>query len=97
MVGWRFEDGQVHFTYSREGSWAAELLRGREHQEKLRSACERVLGQTVKIHVTLGTEGPETGAVRPTALERAGRDPGVGAFQRRFDCVLVDVKDLSRE
>ncbi|MGH9451462.1 MAG: DNA polymerase III subunit gamma/tau [Terriglobia bacterium] len=97
VVGWRFEDGQVHFTYSREGSWAADLLRGREHQEKLRLACERVLGQAVKIHVTLGTEGSETGTARASARERAGRNPGVGALQKRFDCVLVDVRDLSGE
>ncbi|MGH9395463.1 MAG: DNA polymerase III subunit gamma/tau [Terriglobia bacterium] len=97
VVGWRFEDGQVHFTYSQEGSWAADLLRGREHQEKLRAACEKVLGQPVKIHVTLGTEGAEVAAARASAQERAERDPAVGALRKRFDCVLMDVKDLSRE
>lgn len=99
LVGWRFENGQVHFLYSKQGSWAAELLQSRQHQEKLRGACEKVLGQPVKIYVTLSSEsGPAAPAPpRPGARERAQRDPAVEAFQKRFDCVLLDVKDLTRE
>lgn len=97
VAGWRFENGQVHFLYSRDGSWAAELLKGREHQEKLRAACEKVLGQPVKIYVTLGTESAQAAPGPPTAQERALRDPGVAVFQKRFDCVVMEVKDLSRE
>lgn len=96
VMGWRFEDGQVYFTYSAEGSWAAELLGAREHQEKLRSACEKVLGQPVRIHVTLSTErGPHT--ARASVEERAGQCPAVSAFRKRFDCVVTDLRDLSRE
>ncbi|HEX5481459.1 MAG TPA: DNA polymerase III subunit gamma/tau [Terriglobia bacterium] len=96
VAGWRFENGQVHFLYSRDGSWAADLLKGREHQEKLRAACEKVLGQPVKIYVTLGTETPQAAPAPPSAQERALRDPAVELFQKRFDCVLTDVTDLSR-
>lgn len=97
IVGWRFEDGHVHFTYSKEGAWAAELLKSREHQEKLSSACERVLGQHVKIHVTLASEEAQAAGPRLTAQQMAQQDPAVEALQKRFDCVLMDVKDLRRE
>ncbi|MGH9445117.1 MAG: DNA polymerase III subunit gamma/tau [Terriglobia bacterium] len=97
VAGWRFENGQVHFVYSKQGRWAAELLRGREHQEKLRAACEKVLGQPVKIYVTLNAEASERASAKASAPERAQRDPGVAAFQETFDCVILDVKDLSRE
>ena len=97
VVGWRFENGQVHFIYPREGIWAVELLKGHEHQQKLRAVCEKVLGQPVKICVTLSTEVGQPAPARPSAQERAERDPVVGIFQKRFDCVLMDVKDLSRE
>jgi len=97
VAGWRFENGQVHFMYSRDGSWAADLLKSREHQEKLRAACETVLGQPVKIYVTLNSEDRQPASARPGAQERAKRDPAVEAFQKRFDCILMDVKDLSRE
>ncbi|MGH9354595.1 MAG: DNA polymerase III subunit gamma/tau [Terriglobia bacterium] len=96
VAGWRFENGQVHFLYSRDGSWAADLLKSREHQEKLRIACEKVLGQPVKIYVTLNSEANQPVPARPSAQERARRDPAVEAFQKRFDCVVMDVKDLSR-
>lgn len=97
VAGWRFENGQVHFMYSRDGSWAADLLKSREHQEKLRAACEKVLGQPIKIYVTLNSEDGQPAPAQPSAQERARRDPAVEAFQKRFDCVLMDVKDLSRE
>lgn len=96
VAGWRFENGQVHFLYARDGSWAADLLKGREHQEKLRAACEKVLGQPVKIYVTLGTETTQAAPAPPNAQERALRNPAVELFQKRFDCVLTDVTDLSR-
>ncbi|MGH9325709.1 MAG: DNA polymerase III subunit gamma/tau [Terriglobia bacterium] len=96
IVGWRFEDGRAEFIYAREGSWAADLLKSREHQEKLREACEKVLGQPVRIHVTLGAGGDQARAPRPGAGERAERNSAVKEFQKRFDGVLVDVKDLSR-
>lgn len=56
LTGWRFKKGQVHFSFSKEGSWAADLLQTRGHQEKLRAACEKVLGQPVKVCVTLDPE-----------------------------------------
>jgi DNA polymerase III subunit gamma/tau len=99
LTGWRFESGQVHFLYSRQGAWAAELLQSRQHQEKLRAACEKVLGQPVKICVTLIAESgqPPSTTARLNVQDRAQHHPGVEAFQKQFDGVLVDVKDLSRE
>lgn len=96
VTGWRFEDGRVEFIYARDGSWAADLLKSREHQEKLRAACEKVLGQPVRIHVTLGAGGDQPRASQPGAEERAQRNPAVEEFQKRFDGVLMGVKDLSR-
>ncbi len=96
VAGWRFENGEVHFIYSRDGSWAADLLKSREHQTKLRAACEKVLGEPVKIYVTLNSEDRQPAAQRPSAQERAQRDPALAAFQKRFDCMVIDVKDLSR-
>ncbi len=97
LVGWRFENGEVRFLYAKKDSWAADLLKSREQQETLRSACAQVLGQPVKIHVTLEEQEGEGRRPPRPARERAARDPGVEAFQRKFDCTLVDVKDLSQE
>jgi DNA polymerase-3 subunit gamma/tau len=97
LAAWRFEDGEVHFIYSRDASWAADLMKSREHQERLTSVCQQVLGQPVRICVTLQEGSSETVAQRPTARERAGGDAMLAAFQRRFNCAVVDVKDLSRE
>ncbi len=97
LVGWRFENGEVHFLYSKEGSWAADLLQSREQQEKLRSACTQVLGQPVRVYVRLEGQEGETPAGRPNACERALRDASVEAFRKKLDCTLVDVKDLSQE
>jgi DNA polymerase-3 subunit gamma/tau len=97
LVGWRFENGEVRFTYAKKDSWAAHLLRSREWQEALRSACAQVLGEAVRVCVTLLDGADETAGATPGVRERAGRDPVVEAFRRRFDCALVDVKDLSQE
>lgn len=96
ISGWRFENGEVRFLYAKKDSWAAELLKTRDRLETLRSACSQVLGQPVKICVTLeesasGTQTP------PDARERAERDAGVEAFRKRFDCTLMDVTDLTQE
>ena len=97
LVGWRFENGEVRFTYAKKDSWAVELLKSREHLEALRAACAQVLGETVRVYVTLLDGADETAAVKLGPSERAARDPVVEAFRRRFDCTLVDVKDLSQE
>ena len=97
LVGWRFENGEVRFTYAKKDSWAADLLKSGERQEALRAACTQVLGEAVKVCVTLVDGEEQTARVAPSAKERAGSDPVVEAFRRRFDCVLVDVKDLSQE
>jgi DNA polymerase III subunit gamma/tau len=97
LSGWRFEDGEVRFLYARKDAFYAELLKSREQQETLKSACAQVLGQAVKICVTLDEQGAETGAKRLNARQRAERDPGVEAFRKSFDCTLVDVQDLSQE
>jgi DNA polymerase III subunit gamma/tau len=97
VVGWRFEDGEVRFLYARKDSWAADALQSREQMAKLRAACTEVLGEPVKICVTL-EESERAGRIeQPGARERAGRDPVVELFRKRFDCTLVDVKDLSQE
>ncbi len=97
LSGWRFENGEVRFLCSSGESWVADFLKSREQQEALRSVCAQVLGQPVKICVTLEEQKGQTTAVRPPAKERAGRDAGVEAFRKRFDCTLVGVKDLSQE
>ncbi len=97
LVGWRFEDGTAHFTYSRKDSWAADALQSREQMEKLRAACTQVLGEPVKIYVTLEEPGQASRPERPAARERAGKDSAVEGFRKRFDCALLDVKDLSQE
>jgi DNA polymerase III subunit gamma/tau len=97
LAAWRFEDGEVHFIYSKDASWAVDLMKSREHRERLTSACQQVLGQPVRIYVTLQQGRTEAVAQRPSARERAGGDAMLAAFQRRFDCAVVDVKDLSRE
>ena len=96
-VGWRFENGEVRFLFARKDSGLTEMLTGREQQELLRSVCAQVLGQPVKIYVTLQDKEEAGRTARPSARERASQDPGVEAFRKRFDCTLVDVKDLSQE
>lgn len=96
LVGWRFENGEVRFTYAKKDSWAADLLKSRERQETLRAACTQVLGEAVKVCVTLvESEEPVVGAAAG-AKERAGRHPVVEALRKYFDCVVVKVEDLSQ-
>ena len=97
LAAWRFENGEVHFLYSQDAAWAVDLLKASEHQRKLTSVCEEVLGQPVRIYVTLQEARSETAPQRPSARDRAERDPLLAAFQRRFDCAVVEVRDLSRE
>jgi DNA polymerase-3 subunit gamma/tau len=97
LSGWRFEDGEVRFLYAKKESWAADFLKSREQLEALGSACAQVLGQPVKICVTLAELEGEKVRARPTARERAERDAEVEAFRKTFDCTLVDVTDLSQE
>jgi DNA polymerase III subunit gamma/tau len=97
IVGWRFEDGEVRFLYSRKDSWAADALQSREQMEKLRAACTQVLGEPVKIYVTLEESARSASGGRPEARERAAKDSAVEAFRKRFDCTWVEVKDLSQE
>jgi DNA polymerase-3 subunit gamma/tau len=97
LSGWRFEDGEVRFLFAKNASFFADLLRSRKQLDTLRSVCGQVLGQPVKICVTLDEQDGAPVAARPSARERAERDPAVAAFRKRFDCTLVDVKDLSQE
>ena len=96
LSGWRFENGEVRFTFARKDSLYADLLKAREQQETLRAVCAQVLGQPVRIYVTLEEQGAEAQVPRLSARERAERDPGVEAFKKKFDGTLVDVQDLSR-
>ena len=97
LAAWRFENGEAHFIYPRDASWAVELMESREHRERLTSVCEQVLRQPVRICVTLQEGRTQSAAQRPSARERAGSDAMLAAFHRRFDCAVLDVKDLSRE
>ncbi|MBZ5564802.1 MAG: hypothetical protein LAP13_20575 [Acidobacteriia bacterium] len=97
VSGWRFEDGEVKFLYAPKDALYAELLRSREQQEALRAACAQVLGQPVRICVTLEEQGAETHTASLSARERAERDAGVEAFRKTFGCTLVEVQDLSQE
>ncbi|MBI1983995.1 MAG: DNA polymerase III subunit gamma/tau [Acidobacteria bacterium] len=97
LSGWRFENGEVRFLCPKKESWVAEFLKSREQLETLRSVCAQVLGQPIKICVTLEEPEGQTAAARPQARDRASRDAGVEAFRKRFDCTVVDVKDLSQE
>jgi hypothetical protein len=56
-----------------------------------------VLGQPVRIYVTLEEQRAEAQVPRLSARERAERDPGVEAFRKKFDGTLLDVQDLSQE
>jgi DNA polymerase-3 subunit gamma/tau len=96
LSGWRFENGEVRFTFAPKDSLYADLLKAREQQETLRAVCTQVLGQPVRIYVTLEDQGAGGQVPRLSARERAERDPGVDAFRKKFDGALVDVQDLSR-
>jgi DNA polymerase-3 subunit gamma/tau len=97
VSGYRFEDGEVRFLFPKSASTFADLIKTRERLEALRSACAQVLGQPVKIYVTLDESEGQPVPRRPSARERAERDAVVEAFQKKFDCTWVDVQDLSRE
>jgi DNA polymerase-3 subunit gamma/tau len=97
LSGWRFENGEVRFTFAHKDSLYADLFKAREQQETLRAVCAQVLGQPVRIYVTLEEQGAGAQAPRLSARERAERDPGVEAFRKKFDGALADVQDLSRE
>jgi DNA polymerase-3 subunit gamma/tau len=97
LAGFRFENGEVHFTFKHKDSLYADLLKAREQQEALRAVCAQVLGQPVRIYVTLEGQRVEAQVARLSARERAERDPGVEAFRKKFDGTLVDVQDLSQE
>ena len=97
VSGWRFEDGEVRFIFSKSDSWAADLLNSREQQEKLQALCAEVLGQPVRICVTLENEERSGLKNRRSVRERAESDGGVEALVKKFRCTLVDVIDLSRE
>jgi DNA polymerase III subunit gamma/tau len=97
LVGWRFENGEARFLYSKEGSWAADLLKSRDQMAKLESACAQVLGQPVKICVTLEERETERPATRPSARERALGDKMVQVFSKAFEAAVVEVEDLSQE
>jgi DNA polymerase-3 subunit gamma/tau len=96
LSGWRYENGEVQLLFSRDGSWAVELLKSREHMEKLTAACQKVLGQPVRIYVKLSQEEMSPKGL-PNAQERAQGDAAVEAFRKRFDGALIDVTDLTGE
>jgi DNA polymerase-3 subunit gamma/tau len=97
VSGWRFENGEVRFLFPPHASFFADLLRSREQVEALRAVCAQVLGEPVKICVTLEEHKGQPVAARPGARERAEGHATVEAFRKKFDCTLVDVKDLIQE
>ena len=96
LTGFRVENGEVCFTFTQKDSLYADLLKGREQQEALRAASTQVLGQPVKIYVTLGEQG-EAQASGASARERAERDPAVDAFKKKLEGALLEVRDLRQE
>ena len=61
-----------------------------------------ILGVVLAVCILLGFAGVSRlqrsiDAQRRSVQERAGSDPMVEAFRRRFDCTLVDFQDLSGE
>jgi DNA polymerase-3 subunit gamma/tau len=97
LSGFEISEGQVEFRFAPKDSFFADLLKSREQQETLRTVCAQVLGQPVRICVRLEEQGTVARAERPSARERAERDEGVEAFRKKFDAIVMDVKDLSRE
>jgi len=97
VVGWRFENGTAHFLFPKQDAWAVDILQSREQQETLRSVCSQVLGESVKIRVTLEEREGSVPPVRLDARTRAERDAGVAAFRRKFEGILVDAQDLGEE
>jgi DNA polymerase-3 subunit gamma/tau len=97
LAAFRIENGEVHFIFKRKDSLYADLVKAREQQDTLRAVCAQVLGQPVRIYVTLEEQRTEAQVPRLSARERAERDPGVEAFRKKFDATLVDVQDLSQE
>jgi DNA polymerase-3 subunit gamma/tau len=97
VAEWRFENGEVRLCYPKEQVGVADILKGREPAAKLRAACEQVLGRPVRICVTLQEGERDLLVQRRSVQERAGGDPIVEGFRRRFDCTLVDFQDLSGE
>jgi DNA polymerase-3 subunit gamma/tau len=97
VSAWRFKDGEVRFLFPKSAATFAELIRTREQSEKLRAICTQVLGEPVRICVTLEEPEGQPVVARPGARERAEQDSVVEAFRKRFECTVVDVKDLSQE
>jgi len=97
VSGWRFENGEVKFIFPKSDSWAVSFLSAREQQERLQALCAEVLGQPVRICVTLDSEVTPGPKPRRSVRERAENDEGVEALVKKFRCTLVDVIDLSRE
>ncbi len=97
VSGWRFEDGEARFLFPKNASFFADLLKSREQIDTLRAVCAQVLGEPVRICVTLEEPEGHLVAARLGARGRAERDAAVQAFCKKFDCILVGVKDLSQE
>ena len=97
LASWRFENGEATFLYAPKDAFFADLLKSREQQEILRTVCAQVLGKPVKICVRLEEQKIDARGERSNARERAERDRTVEAFRKKFDGMLLDVKDLSRE
>jgi len=91
------ESGSVRFMFSKKDAGVADMLTSRAQQDILRSVCAQVLGQPVKIYVTLQEREGEPRAARPSARERVSQDADVEAFRKQFDCTVVDAKDLTQE
>lgn len=96
LAEWRAEPGVVHFVFSRQnsGGFWADVLGSKDNQEALRQVCSQVLGEPVNIRVTLRDGESKPARAEPDARARAASDPGVRAFEQRFECVMLDVEDL---
>ena len=96
LVGWRCEDGQTRFVFSDEVRWALDILAQRENQEVLRGACAEVLGEPVRLSISVEEEGKgKAVGNRLSASERARRDPQIRAVMERFDGAWLGAKNLT--
>ena len=96
LVGWRCEEGQTRFVFSEEIRWAVDILTQRENQEVLRDACVQVLGEPVRLSISVEEKGMgKPVGKRPSAPERARRDPQIQAVMERFDGAWLGAKDLT--
>ena len=98
LVGWRLQDGQVRFTFSKEVRWALDILTEHGNHELLRTICSEVLRKPVQISVSVEeSENVEVSqnSMQLSPRERAELDPRARAVMKRFKGAWLGTRDLS--